>query len=322
MNPLITVIIPLYNNAKYLPRCIDSILKQTYTNFELIIVNDGSTDGSELICRKFAAKDSRVKLFEQDNLGVSVARNVGLKNAKGDWITFCDSDDWVDDLWLETYVANLSPEDEIVVQGFKSIGWPTGETEIGIKDNFQTKEEFILLMNNIHVLGYNWCKLFKREIIEKHNIYNVATVRVLEDEIFVLRYFTKISNIKNIPYGYYNYVYPDYHNKYKKKRNPEYAFILSGLTREIFGDNNFSNPLIIRYYHMSVGLLFFNFRIYKIRNKDLMREFLQFFYDYIPNIPFNRPMFKPLKFILLRNNPTLSYYLFVIYCNVLNIINK
>ena len=323
MNPLITVIIPLYNNAKYLPRCIDSILKQTYTNFELIIVNDGSTDGSELICRKFAAKDSRVKLFEQDNLGVSVARNVGMKNARGEWITFCDSDDWVDDLWLETFVQHISLEDELLIQGFKSIGWPTGETEIGVRSEFSTKEDLLVLMNEVHVVGYTWCKLFKKEIIDKNNLLFEPGIRSMQDEIFVLKYFTKITSVKNIPFGFYNYVYPDYHCKYVKKRNPEIAYLLSRYAREIFGNNNYTHPLIIRYYALSIGFLFSTYKVTKSGTKEAMKKFLDFYYDYIPFIHIDSPKgFRPLRFIFHRDNPLLSHYLFFIYCTVLRIIHK
>ncbi|MDR0422523.1 MAG: glycosyltransferase, partial [Proteiniphilum sp.] len=101
MNPMISVIVPVYNVEKYLRKCLESILAQTYTSFELLLVNDGSTDGSGQICDEYAQKDSRVQVFHQENKGVSRARNLGLERAKGKWVAFIDSDDWVDSTYLE-----------------------------------------------------------------------------------------------------------------------------------------------------------------------------------------------------------------------------
>ena len=96
-NPKISVIVPVYNVEKYLHRCVDSILAQTFNDFELLLIDDGSKDKSGAICDEYAAKDSRVRVFHKENGGVSSARNLGLENAKGDWIIFIDSDDWIAD---------------------------------------------------------------------------------------------------------------------------------------------------------------------------------------------------------------------------------
>lgn len=91
----ISIIVPIYNTERYLKRCIDSIIKQTYTNLEIILVNDGSTDNSLKICREYEKKDKRIKLFNKENGGQSSARNLALKNATGDFLGFVDSDDWI-----------------------------------------------------------------------------------------------------------------------------------------------------------------------------------------------------------------------------------
>ena len=103
--PKISVIVPVYNTEKYLNRCIDSILAQTFTDFELLLIDDGSTDCSGKICDEYAAKDSRVRVFHKENGGVSSARNMGLDNAQGEWITFVDSDDWVHEDFLKKRLA-------------------------------------------------------------------------------------------------------------------------------------------------------------------------------------------------------------------------
>lgn len=100
--PEISVIVPVYKAEQYLERCVKSILEQTYQNFELILVDDGSPDGSPILCDKWAEKDSRVHVIHKKNGGASSARNAGLKNARGNWITFADSDDWLDKTTLKT----------------------------------------------------------------------------------------------------------------------------------------------------------------------------------------------------------------------------
>ena len=104
--PSISVIVPIYNSDKYLQRCIDSILSQDFEDFELLLIDDGSTDNSGDICDKYAEKDMRVRVFHKKNGGVSSARNLGIENAKGEWVVFIDSDDWVDITMLEKLYKN------------------------------------------------------------------------------------------------------------------------------------------------------------------------------------------------------------------------
>ena len=95
--PLITVIVPIYNAENYLDKCICSIINQTYTNFELLLINDGSTDSSDAICNKYAFNDKRIKVYDIENHGVGHERNVGIQQTKGEWLAFVDSDDYLGD---------------------------------------------------------------------------------------------------------------------------------------------------------------------------------------------------------------------------------
>lgn len=95
-NPIISIIVPVYNVEKYIDKCINSILHQTYTNIELLLIDDGSPDKSGIICDAYAQQDCRVQVFHEQNAGVSAARNIGINNAKGEFITFVDSDDWLE----------------------------------------------------------------------------------------------------------------------------------------------------------------------------------------------------------------------------------
>lgn len=116
--PLVTVIIPVYNAENTLARCVDSILAQTFTDFELLLIDDGSRDGSAALCDEYAKKDGRVRVFHKENGGVSSARNVGLDNAQGEWLCFCDSDDYTYPCWLKNFEEHFSSGAEMIVQGF------------------------------------------------------------------------------------------------------------------------------------------------------------------------------------------------------------
>jgi len=120
--PKISVIVPVYNVEKYLAKCIDSILAQTFTDFECILINDGSPDNSPAICDEYAKKDERMKVIHKENGGVSSARNTGLDIAQGEWITFADSDDWVDENYLELMYSNAIKNNcDLSICGFKSV---------------------------------------------------------------------------------------------------------------------------------------------------------------------------------------------------------
>ena len=106
--PLVSVIVPVYNTEKYIRECLDSILAQTYTNLECLIIQDGSTDNSVEICREYARADARVRLYEQENRGLSTARNRGLDNMRGDYLTFVDADDCLSKNFLEITVKMMT----------------------------------------------------------------------------------------------------------------------------------------------------------------------------------------------------------------------
>ena len=112
--PKLSVIIPIYNVAPYLNECIDSLLSQTFADFEALIVNDGSTDGSLKIIENYATKDSRIRIFSQSNKGVSAARNLALDNARGEWIAFLDGDDTIDSQWFEKVMRHERDDVDII----------------------------------------------------------------------------------------------------------------------------------------------------------------------------------------------------------------
>ena len=122
MNPFFSIIVPVFNSVKSLRQCVDSILDQTINDFELVLIDDGSTDGSSELCDYYSTLDKRIKTIHKSNGGVSSARNIGLDIAEGKWITFVDSDDSVGIDWLSCF--NVSTNADLFVQGFSYACFP------------------------------------------------------------------------------------------------------------------------------------------------------------------------------------------------------
>lgn len=199
---MISVIAPVYNAEKYLHRCIDSILVQSFTDFELLLINDGSKDNSGKICDEYAAKDSRIRVFHKENGGVSSARNLGLENAKGDYIMFVDSDDYMFPEMCELMAATIeSKKADLVVCGTTETGggyWrPAADEDYSLA---QLKENFVQLLHT-ELLSPPWNKIFKRAIIGEQRFRE--DVSFGEDLMFNLGYIykcEKVSFIKESPF--------------------------------------------------------------------------------------------------------------------------
>jgi glycosyltransferase, family 2 len=218
--PKISVIVPVYNTEKWLRRCVDSILAQTYTDFELLLIDDGSTDSSGEICDEYAQQDSRIRVFHKPNGGVSSARNLGLDNSKGDWITFCDADDYVYPCWLD----NFSPENEnydLKCQGIKT------DKSLSLKEVSIDKREYginiegdicsvleALFQNEI--LGYTVLKTFKNSIITRYHLRFDVNTKFHEDELFVIQYAQYATRARSLSAIGYYYFIPDWFNKYSE----------------------------------------------------------------------------------------------------------
>lgn len=193
--PAISIIVPVYKAEQYLPQCIESILAQTFADFELILVDDGSPDNSGAICDTYAQKDSRIKVIHKENAGVSAARNAALDIASGTYIMFCDSDDWVEPEWCQSlYDAIQKPNVVMAVCGYNS--WKEDLTS-----STQESEKSIGLVKlsdtfGAPISGVPWNKIFDREQIEKHGIRFPVGISYGEDLRFLLIYLTTFSGDK------------------------------------------------------------------------------------------------------------------------------
>lgn len=206
--PKITVVIPVYNVEKYIERCLDSLVDQTCSDFDLVVVDDGSTDGSAEICRRFEAKDPRVIFISQENQGVSAARNTGiewaLEHSSSNWITFIDSDDWIRSDYLEQ-LLNLA-----VREGADITSCAFQQTDRFCRDlpSNDTALQFELLAPDVYFLSEStiasvaWAKLYKKELFE--NI-RFPVGKIHEDEFTTYKLLFSVKTIGYISQPLYYY---------------------------------------------------------------------------------------------------------------------
>lgn len=227
--PLLSVIVPVYNVEEQLSRCIESILKQTYTNFELILVNDGSKDSSGEICDFYAQKDSRVKVFHKENGGASSARNVGIENAIGEYICFVDSDDYVDENYLSSFFVDALTEDKytLVIQSFMNEINSQIIKKTTFYEGLYNDNEFskLFILNNLISKGSPFCKLYNTQIIKKNNLQFNSKIHYGEDLLFMLTYLSYVKNVYLSNKMHYHYVSTD--SSLSKKYNSYESEILT-----------------------------------------------------------------------------------------------
>ncbi|MFC0344180.1 glycosyltransferase family 2 protein [Epilithonimonas hispanica] len=196
--PKISIIIPVYNAEKYLTECLQSVQFQSFTDFEVLLVNDGSTDRSGKICEEFVEKDSRFKVFHKENGGVSSARNLGIKNASGEFICFIDSDDYIKENFFKDFKFETNSAD-LFVQGYhiKIENQQFLERSI-IHANLKSNDIGSILCNleiKTNIIETPWSKLFKTNIIHDNNLLFNERLHNGEDHLFVLSYFKYINSI-------------------------------------------------------------------------------------------------------------------------------
>lgn len=193
MSPFISIIIPVYNTGKYIENCLSSVKEQTFSNYEVIIVDDGCTDSSGKLCDGFAKKDNRITVIHKQNGGVSSARNIALERAKGKWILFVDSDD---ELYLDSlqYLLNYTSDSvSLVIGGYVKYNEDniiTYQNKIEFCDII-SREKALMYMYNPKIFpyqGYLWNKLFRADIIKNCHLHFVEDIYFNEDRLFITQY--------------------------------------------------------------------------------------------------------------------------------------
>lgn len=224
---MISIIVPIFKVGKGIHRCIKSILNQSYTDWELLLIDDGSPDNSGVICDEYSAKDTRIKVYHKKNGGVSSARNLGLENAKGEWVVFIDGDDTITKDHLKLIAEN--PEHDLVVFGMATDRYtPEGKlhytSSVLIPDKYvqqfgKLKEDYSLINKSLNMES-SCCKGFRRDIIEKNSIRFNNEMICFEDFDFVLRYMKCCNGtFCSLPYIAYHYIQELSYNPITRRNN-------------------------------------------------------------------------------------------------------
>lgn len=231
-----SVIIPVYNAKETLRRCLDSLVGQQFSNYELLLINDGSTDGSDAICREYASTYSCVRYFAKENGGVSSARNLGLEQAKGEYILFVDSDDYVSADYFATLSSALKNDTaDLLMFGYSNFGgvsteWDTGEfyedSEIGIAERVSSTVQQYLFSSL-------WSKVFKKQIIEQYNMRFGNDLAIGEDQAFIFTYAMHICSISSLGNHLYNVDVSD-GNSLSRKARPYLTEQLMEVNRRMY----------------------------------------------------------------------------------------
>lgn len=202
----LSIIIPVYNAEEFLYKCVESVLNQTHSNIELILVDDGSKDNSLSICNDFAQKDMRVKVFAQENSGQSKARNVGLDNSTGSYIAFVDSDDWIDEDYFELLLkASLKYDADVACASI--IRERQAMSKIRLKyseENVYTDPQEKIDVAHVPDMCYVWNKVYKKSFLDKISLRFVEGM-FFEDVDFVTRAVYFSNKIVTVPNTYYHY---------------------------------------------------------------------------------------------------------------------
>lgn len=292
MDDLVSVIVPVYNVEKYVGKMLDSLLAQNYKNLEIICVDDGSTDASLNILKKYMYRDSRIKIIEKTNSGVSDARNIGIENAKGKYIYFCDADDILHITLISTLVALIKNADLAYVDFVRNEGeFKQLDGEIN-----QDRDDFCEVILNDN--GYLWNKIFVTEIIKIHTLRFDRNIAICEDEVFIFNYLQYINKIKYNPSCLYFYrLHSDSATGNRKITSKQLTFcearykILNFIEQGNYREdclNQALNQTLITFSYTTKDLLF------KQKNRELREKWLGYIIDHFCiikkkyNISFNK----------------------------------
>lgn len=204
-SPKISVIVPIYKAEKYLNRCIDSLLAQTFSDFELLLIDDGSPDKSGDICDVYAEKDSRVRVFHKKNGGVSSARQCGLDNAIGEYVIHADPDDWVEkDMLASMYSkATYDNSDIVICDFYMDMARSTKYIHVNISSNNHKILLQEILSDKLHAALWN--KLIRRELYHRYNISFPIEMNLWEDKFVCTSLFMNDVKVAYLPIAYYHY---------------------------------------------------------------------------------------------------------------------
>lgn len=211
----ISIIVPVFNAEKYLDRCIKSIYAQTFTNYEIILVNDGSKDNSLALCRKYSESDSRITVIDKENGGAGSARNKGIEIAKGEYLAFPDVDDWFEpNMYEELYALAKKSDYDIVFSGVNNYSQDLKLLStvkcplVDFKTQDECRKNIMTLFPTTTIFDVPWNKLYKRELVVE-NCIHFTDLRRCQDAVFNLDVYKNAKSVISTEKAYYNYINND-----------------------------------------------------------------------------------------------------------------
>jgi glycosyltransferase involved in cell wall biosynthesis len=287
-----SIVVPVYNASKTLSNTVDSILNQSFRDFELILVNDGSKDNSLVICQQYANSDSRIVVINKENGGVSSARNKGLEVAHGEYVCFVDSDDLLKPDWLEAYA--VSTREDLICQGMELQSVQKTVSNAFESDcSFQGNEllEAARLMNEKHVLNPPWSKCYKREIIQRLGLRFWQGCHLYEDLIFTLQFLQHASSAKVI--AKQGYIYRLFDSVLTRRFNPPAEYlswtqrVVQELESFVKGDKSSAVYRDVVCSQFSLAAWFI-IQYYARVDKSARFDFYRFLRQLVPFVDFSR----------------------------------
>lgn len=279
MNIKISAIVPVYNTEKFLEKCIRSIMNQTLKEIEIICINDGSTDNSLEILKKLQKEDNRIIITDKKNEGVSIARNIGIEKARGEYISFIDSDDWIEKEYYEVcYRELIRTNSDIIITDFFLEKFNESELEykkdiLGIEEIKKT--EYIEAIILVNVVGALWNKIIRKKILEKDNIRFKEGLMVGEDIYFLIETSNIADKIIKLNKAFLHYIQHDNNTIKSKKIEYMYNFyeVYSNLMKELFGKIN-EKKIITGYILIVSGIVLENKKILEKENEYYLKDYL------------------------------------------------
>lgn len=331
----VSIIIPIYNAEKYLEDCVNSVIDQTYSNLQIILVNDGSTDKSWNICQRLKGQDNRIEIFSQSNSGVSVARNKGLDVSNGKWIMFVDPDDFLDEDIVTDLVSKMDDNTDIVSCACYGIENKKKYRAHFFKKSCQFSTDkidlFLQLLNVSYgqtgkvftAIGVPWGKIYRKTFLEKNNLKFDPALRRMQDNIFNMSAFFYARNIIYLDKPLYYYRLNNIGNYNDRHLNELNNIFLPVIRERYYGLNDiglFSNPQIYKSYINETANMFL-----ELARGEFLTTNRERFNDYVHNMmeqPYFKDIFKKNGSNLISNKKVKlilflikhhMYYMYMIY---------
>lgn len=260
----ITLVIPVYNSEKYIGRCLDSILNQTYNDVDILVINDGSKDKSKEIIEEYQRKYNNIKLINQENIGVAKTRNKAIKLAETKYIMFIDNDDYIDSNYIETYLNKIEKtEADIVIGGYR---------RVNIDKKILFKQKLINTEWSKYIVLAPWAKIFNRDFLIKNNI-EFLDYSIGEDVYFNLIAFSKNPKIEIIDYIGYNWFFNTKSVSNTSQRGLRDDTDIRVLLDKVLENCDIKDNELMKYYFVRYFIWYMLFSGRKSNNKSFMKYY-------------------------------------------------